>query len=300
MKHFEAEALNKRLNEAMSIQSKNIGQAIQLAESVYQEVRAAEASDDAAVNVAIQVRASYMLGSFLRRSGASYSRAERLLLDSLSAVDPASHLRREILIQLGALYIELDALEQALTLLESALAESSIEQDPVQHAYILLSLALATRRKDPAQARSLFDSALLVFSGESNQKGIALTMLEYSTVMRDKGQFAECIETLSHAAQLFGDIGESRSRGVALQKLSEVHLLAGNLPQAHSAIQAALEIADRFQLLSLRVDALRTCAKILDHENDVEQATELRDEADALASVIGLNSVSVPSLAGIN
>lgn len=283
MKHpVDIEVINFSLDEALSIQSKDLSQAIRLAEAAYQDILGTSDKDTFA-------RASYTLGSFLRLAGSAYKRSERLLLDSLALIDLSSELRIGILVQLGQLYIELKKFEVASQFLVTALEKSSVDEDPIQHANILLSLAITKGVGSQEEAQSLFDSALLIFTGISNQRGIALTMMEYANLMRNTDRMTEAVETLSFSAQLFGDVGEERSRGVALQKLAEAHLALGNIHQALSATQSVLEITERSPLLSLRVDALRTHAKILILQGETAHAAELIDEAAALAAATGLS-----------
>lgn len=279
MKHSNKIVDAPALDEALRLQSRDISRALQLAETAYANMN--ERTDPQAC-----AHAEYVLGSLIRLAGSSYRRAERLLLDALSRLHPDATLRRGVLVQLGQLYIELEKFGQASVFLSIALKDESIDQDPEQHANILLSLAITKVKDKPNEARSLLDSALLIFSGVSNQKGIALTMMVYAGLL-EQSNSSEAIDMLTYAAHVFGDIGEERSRGVALQKLAEVHLANGSIPQATSAIQSVLAITERSQLLSLRVDALITYTKILDIQGKGELAVELAEEADSLAAAIG-------------
>jgi tetratricopeptide (TPR) repeat protein len=265
------------LNRATRIQLTDLVQAVACAERAHVEASALN-------DQPLLTHSKYVLGSLLRFSGTDYVRASQLLHQALESVERASVLHKKVLIQLAQLYLELDDLPQARSHLLNALNYSSLDDDAHGHATILLSLGRAADWE--ASRCAYLDSALLIFSGIHDQRGIALTLLEYGSLLLRTGRAIEASDTLSSAVRTFSSLGDERSRGVALQKLAEALCIRGLLPQALSAIQSAIEITERTRVASLRVDVLRIYARIATELEDFKYAAELQEEAEALKAVI--------------
>lgn len=272
-----------RLNEALALQGSDLRGAIEIAETTYQSISPENAHGEAA---ALKCRAAYVLGSLLRLAGTSYERAEELLL---SALHPSmdAQARRGLFGQLGQLYLERDDLEKASEYLTRALEEAREASHPLLRADAMLNLAnLRVRRQDPT-AKDLYEEALSIYYGYNNEEGIAITLTNYGMLFHQSGRSEEALDTLTRAAGIFDSIQQTRSKGIVLHKIATVQLALGDLASAASAVQSSLDIAEREQLLALRVEGLRLYADIKDRVGECEAATELREEADALNAAIG-------------
>jgi tetratricopeptide (TPR) repeat protein len=268
-----------KLNEALALQGTDLRRAIEIAEATYRELQ-----DDH--DHTLKCHGAYVLGSLLRLSGSAYERAEALLL---SAEHPSmsARERRSLFVQLGQLYLEREDLDKADHYLELSLKNAPLGSDPIKRADVLLNLAnLRSLQHNPA-AKDLYDEALCIYSDHHDEEGMAITLTNYGMLFHQDGRSEEALETLTRAATIFDSIDQPRSKGIVLHKIASVQLALGDVASAASSLQASLVIAERERLLALQVDGLRLYANIKELQNEVSTATELREEADALAAAIG-------------
>jgi tetratricopeptide (TPR) repeat protein len=271
------------VDEALRLQSSDLPKSLQIAREAYE---LADPSDNAQL-----ARAATLLGGLLRLRGV-YDEAEELLLRGLEH-EPELRVKLAAHIQLGQVYLERGMKDESLASFEAALKLLGGEDMPEKLADIHLNLGNLHSTDTPARALQHYSAALASYSRIGDETGIATVQANTGVLAQLEGHHAEAIETFAQASRMLSSLDQERLRAIVRHRtaISHYHLCQYSL--ALGECRAALDIANKQHIVSLRAMILSTESEIHDAMSEPALAEASREEAEAILAVLRVGAVKL-------
>jgi len=140
------------------------------------------------------------------------------------------------------LYLELNLLEEGVTLAEQALAGFESLHMPYETAKALANLALGVGRQgETLRSLRLFESARAMFVREGNEFWPALIDVYRALVLHQEGRHLEARKLCQHALRFFDAGGHQSKAALAELVLARIHLARGQLVSGRGRCHRALD-----------------------------------------------------------
>ena len=226
--------------------------------------------------------------------------AEALLVEA-GLDTPTSLLRAQLDFARGSLMVRTGTVEEAMPLLESALARAEACDDPQWRVICRTGMAIALiARRDPAEAQRVAAEASTIANEICGvgEQGLALQAIGFAALAAGEATAAIAIleESLATSRAAPSLTTEERT----LIGLADALLLTGDVSRAEALTREALAIAqergnDNFELMALLGVARALVARGAYHRSEVEEITD-RCERLITANHMGLYRMALDEL----